>query len=168
MSVPPPGAFQQFERPGEDGIQGYIDGNRQYVDAGHLDGVIVSDRQLAEDVRFKFVPLGSHTGLGAPGHLDARLAGYDLIHLCCYSLHRSFLFKTPEVIRDTIMGLIVADNGWGEDRHIRLMDSRFMLNIHQDEYAYIEPLRFSLAAAYGLPILSEYCFDVWPYSNIML
>ena len=154
-----------LERPGDDGVQGYINGNRKYMDAGHLDGVIVSDKQLADDSGFKFVPLGSHHKLGTPGDLDARLNGFDLIHLCCYSLHRSFLFKTPEEPRDNISGLTVAANGWGNERHVRLMSSRFMLNIHQDEFPYIEPLRFSLAAAYGLPILSEHCAETYPYSR---
>lgn len=155
-----------LERPsGSGGLQDYISGNRQYMDAGHLDGVIVSDRQLARDSGFKFMPLGSHHKLGVPGDADARLNGYDLIHLSCYSNHRSYLFKTPEENEPVIDGLTVAANAWGHDRHIRLMSSRFMLNVHQDEFPYLEPLRFSLAAAYGLPILSEYCMDTWPYKS---
>ena len=154
-----------LERPGDDGIQGYVNSNQLYIGAGYLDGVIVSDKQLAYDAGFKFVPLGSHYDLGTPGDLDARLNGFDLIHLCCYSLHRSFLFRIPEEPRDNILGLTVATNGWGDERHTRLMSSRFMLNIHQDEYPYIEPLRFSLAAAYGLPILSEHCAEIYPYSR---
>lgn len=156
-----------LERPSgnDDGIRGYIIGNRQYMDAKHLDGIIVSDRQLAKDVGFKFVPLGSHSDLGMPGDLNARLRGYDLIHLCCYSNHRSGLFKSPSKPKPSIDGLLVAPNAWGDERHIKLMNSRFMFNVHQDEFPYMEPLRFSLAAAYGLPILSEYCFDVWPYMS---
>jgi hypothetical protein len=154
-----------LERPGDDGVQGYVNGNQLYIGAGYLDGVIVSDKQLANDAEFKFVPLGSHYGLGEPGRLERRLGGFDLIHLCCYSLHRSFLFKTPEEPRSDILGLTVATNGWGDERHARLMRSRFMLNIHQDEFPYIEPLRFSLAAAYGLPILSEHCAEIYPYSR---
>ena len=80
-------------------------------------------------------------------------------------MHRSILFKSPEVLRDNILGLTVAANGWDYVRHVGLMGSRFMLNIHQDEFPYIEPLRFSLAAAYGLPILSEHCAEIYPYSR---
>jgi hypothetical protein len=154
-----------LERPGDDGIQGYSNGNYRYIEAGLLDGVIVSDRQLARDTGFKYVPLGSHHKLGTPGDLAYRLDGYDLIHLCCYSVRRSYLFKTPEEPKDVISGLYVASNGWGYERHLSLINSRFMLNIHQDQYPYMEPLRFSLAAAYGLPILTEYCLDIYPYKT---
>jgi hypothetical protein len=153
-----------LERPsGSNGLQNYVSSNHQYINDGWLDVVIVSDRQLANDTGFRYVPLGSHEGLGTPGSLNAKLKGYDLIHLCCYSNHRSYLFETPEKNKEIISGLSVASNGWGHERHIRLMHSRFMLNIHQDEFPYMEPLRFSLAAAYGLPILSERCIDPHPY-----
>jgi len=36
-----------------------------------------------------------------------------------------------------------------------------MLNIHQDLYRYVEPLRFALAAAYGLPVITE---PLYPYN----
>ncbi len=53
------------------------------------------------------------------------------------------------------MGFTVATNSWGVERHNQLMASRIMLNIHQDMFQYIEPLRMVLAAAYGLPVLTE-------------
>jgi hypothetical protein len=155
-----------LERPsGSGGLHKYTDDNKEYMEAGHLDGVIVSDRKLAYDTGFKHVPLGSHRELGVPGSKDDRLSGYDLIHLSCYSNHRSWLFHEPNNPKIDLYGLVVARNSWVHARHKALTHSRFMLNIHQDEFLYIEPLRFSLAAAYGLPILSEQCFDVYPYAG---
>jgi len=38
-----------------------------------------------------------------------------------------------------------------------------MVNVHQDDWLVIEPLRFALAAAYAIPIISEWVHDPWPY-----
>ena len=155
-----------LERPsGSGGLQQYIDDNRKYIDKGYLDGIIVSDRALANDTGFTFVPLGSHIGLGRPGSARDRLLGYSLIHLSCYSNHRAWMFRTPSDPYIELEGLPVARNSWGIARHRALMQTQYMLNVHQDDYLYMEPLRFSLAAAYGLPILSEQCFDVYPYQE---
>jgi hypothetical protein len=155
-----------LERPGgSGGLEEYMHSNREYMYAGHLDDVIVSDRQLADATGFKFMPLGSHEQLGEPGSLEDRLLGYDLIHLCCYSNHRAWMFRTPSDPHRVLEKLTVARNAWGRIRHLSLQQSRYMLNVHQDEFQYIEPLRFSLAAAYGLPIISEQCYDIYPYSS---
>lgn len=153
-----------LERPsGSGGLQSYIDDNRRYIENRQLDEIIVSDRALAEHTGFKFVPLGSHVGLGTPSNITERLLGYDLIHLSGYSPHRAWMFISPEKHRRELEALTVAQSGWGEARRKALQFSRFMLNVHQDEYLYMEPLRFSLAAAYGLPIISEQCLDMYPY-----
>ena len=42
-----------------------------------------------------------------------------------------------------------------------------MLNVHQDTDMIMEPLRFALAAAYGLPVLTENLYEVsHPYDKI--
>lgn len=153
-----------LERPGEHGLNGYIKGNREYIEAGMVDTVVVSDRQLAQDTGFHYVPLGIHEGLGTPGN---GIKVYDFIHLMCYSYKRSqtglFNYITP---REHWRGFNIAPNGWGEARRNALQSSRFMLNVHQDEWFYMEPLRFVLAAAYGLPILSEKLEDPYPYMRV--
>lgn len=40
-----------------------------------------------------------------------------------------------------------------------------MANIHQTPAPITEPLRFALAASYGLPLLSETCVDPWPLTE---
>lgn len=76
---------------------------------------------------------------------------FDFIHLSYLVYRRSLVTnhlgwtQPPE-----------QDNCWGMVRHERLKQSRFMLNIHQDDLLMQEPQRISLAAAYGLPYLSEH------------
>lgn len=150
-----------LERPGGSGTLGkYRLDNQDLIDNGYVDGVIVSDRALAERCRFKYVPLGSHPDLGTPGTDKV----YDLICLMCWSLRRSFLFDYDR-LAPNVNGMSMAPNGWGQERHERLQQSRFMLNVHQDAFPFIEPLRFALAAAYGLPIISEISTDPFPYSQ---
>jgi len=58
-----------------------------------------------------------------------------------------------------------APNCWPPDRDDILMDSAFMLNIHQDDWPVIEPLRLALAAACAMPIITERIYDSYPYNR---
>jgi len=133
-----------LERPsGSNGMQQYINDNKKLLHQDYFDMIIVSDHVLAQQSGFVYVPMGSHEGLGYPGDYQDKF--YDFIHLSCYSSNRSWLFKDPSTPKEEIDGLKIATNGWGEERHQRLLRSRFMVNVHQDEYMFIEPIRFSLA-----------------------
>lgn len=146
-----------LERPAGSGDLGmYKKHIRQHIKNRYIDWVIVSDKQLAVRTGFHYVPFGSHKDLGVPGSDKS----YDFIHLMCYSNRRSFLFDTPSSAKSAFSGCSIAPNGWGEQRHQMLMRSWYMLNIHQDDDQYVEPLRFALAAAYGLPILTENLLEV--------
>lgn len=149
-----------LERPGAGTVEQFAAANKRTLEFGIFDKVIVSDRRMAIDAGLDYVPLGSHKGLGEPGTQKR----WDVVHLMCYSLRRAFMFEylTP---RKQYNGITVAPNGWGDVRHKSLQESRFMLTIHQDEHKYIEPLRYALAAAYALPIVSEDSFDFYPYSS---
>lgn len=152
-----------LERPGN-GIQNHINDNKQLIEQGFLDRVLVSDMQLSKDTGFHYIPLGSHPGLGYPGMFKEK--HWDMVHLMCYSNRRaSPWFIDPGIIRDGIDRLSVAPNGWGDVKDASLKYSRFMVNVHQDDYPFCEPLRFALAAAYGLPIVTEHCTDISPYDN---
>ena len=151
-----------LERPGGSGtLQDYIRDNDNLVKEGFIDQVIVSDKQLAIDTGFHYVPLGSHPLLGEPGGLYEKM--YDVVHLMCYSNRRGKWFQEPGVPRKVMGKMNVAPNGWGAQRNLILRLSRYMLNVHQDEFKYMEPLRFALAAAYGLPIITETLHDPFPY-----
>lgn len=151
-----------LERPGGSGNIGrYKVDNVALIRGDYVDHVLVSDRRLAQMTNLHYVPLGTHAGLGMPGTVKR----WDLIHLSCFSGRRSFLFTDPHKSARNVKGMSVAPNGWGQDRHKRLQESKFMLNVHQDDYPFIEPLRFALASAYGLPIITEQSYDLYPYDD---
>lgn len=117
-----------------------------------VDAIWVSDRYYASlDPRYQFVILGS----------DARLAGhepiepkhptsYDVIHLSYITYRRKFIY---DALRRS--GITIAPNGWGNERDRALRASRCMLNVHQTPSPVGEPLRFALAAAYKLALMTE-------------
>ena len=146
-----------LERPsGSGGLQNYINDNNKLIEDGFLDDVLVSDKRLAQDTRFRYIPLGSHPDLGHPGGLSEKR--YDVVHLMSYTGRRSdSWYKDP--------GITVAPNGWGDVKDASLRRSKLMVNIHQDDMKFIEPLRFALAAAYGLPIITESCLSIYPYDT---
>ena len=154
-----------LERPsGSGGLQNYINDNNKLIEDGFLDNILVSDKRLAQDTRFRYIPLGSHPDLGHPGGLSEKR--YDVVHLMSYTGRRSDpWFRDPGIIRENIDGLTVAPNGWGAIKDASLQRSKLMVNIHQDSSMYLEPLRFSLAMAYGLPIVTETCYDLSQYNN---
>ena len=155
-----------LERPaGSGGIEQYKEHLQDHINKGYIDGVIVSDMALAKETGFKYVPLGSHRDLGEPGTTKT----YAFVHLMCYSNRRGVLFNTPDSPKSTYAGLPIAPNGWGDMRHKSLQNSWSMLNVHQDDDPLLEPLRFALATAYGLPILSEnFAAEPFPYKNATL
>lgn len=160
-----------LERPGDDSVQQYAQGNKKLQK--YFQKILISDKALAHkcadiansDV-FAYVTLGVHEGLGYPGSFEDKR--YDLIHLACYSLARSSLFDTPSSPKRVYDECSVAPNGWGLERIMYLKESRFMLNVHQDRHKFMEPLRFALAAMYGLPIITDYCIDSSPYPSYAL
>ena len=152
-----------LERPSASGgVTEYKNHLSEHIQKGYIDDVIVSDTRLAKATDFSYVPMGSHIGLGSPGDTKE----YAFAHLMCYSNRRGILFQEPTKPKGSYGGLRIAPNGWGEERHQSLQRSWAMLNVHQDEDQYLEPLRFALAAAYGLPILSENLYDEpYPYQT---
>lgn len=151
-----------LERPGGTGsLEKYRDDNKRLVYEGFVDRIIVSDVSLARDTGFQFVPVGSHEKLGLPEY-DTSKKVFDFIHLMCHSSRRSLFFDylTP---KRSLNGFSIAPTGWNDARDWNIRASRYMLNIHQDDFRYMEPLRFTLAAAYGIPILSETLLDPHPY-----
>ncbi len=128
----------------------------QYVDA-----IWVSDRHYARlDDRLSYVTLGSHPGLFA-GYDDPQHGGPPLLYDFA---HMSYVHGRREAIMGVMSnhGLVDAPNGWGADRAASLEASRSMLNIHQTPAFIGEPLRFALAAAYSLVLLSEHLEDPYP------
>ena len=153
-----------LERPGgSGGLRQFVHAQRQLLDDWSFDEIWLSDRYLVQhmhDSRVRFVALGSHIGLGDPSRANKSSYEYDYIHLSYLAGRRRGIIQEL-----TNMGHRGAANCWGDDRHEALMNSAFMLNIHQDDWSVIEPLRLSLAAAYAMPIITEFVHDSYPYNR---
>ena len=123
-----------------------------------VEEVWVSDRAIFRLIEklgnTKFIPMGSDEALGSKGFSDKSI---DFTHM-------SYVYGRRSHIINHLKGKI-GSNGWGEERHNTLLRTKFMVNVHQDNDAYYEPLRFALCAAYGIPMLSEACSDPFPYES---
>lgn len=125
-----------------------------------------SDKAYAEKIGARYVILGSHADLAAPlipkenAHLEEawlqELPQYDIAFMAYLDpSRRKHLYNEL-----TLTGLRFAPNGWNDQRHIALKRSRLMVHIHQwDNLPYIAPLRWCIAAAYSLPLISESVVD---------
>lgn len=132
----------------EENVRKFSDWVFEYVDE-----IWVSDRYFQKlDPRTKFVVLGSHPKMGNPVH---DVPEYDFAHLSHVTYRRWAMF-------DKLKNFKVAPVGWGEEKDRILRKSHAMINIHQTPVPIGEPLRFALAAGYGLPLFSEICSDPWP------
>lgn len=124
----------------------------------YVDEVWASDSAFAAYIGARYVFLGGHRAFGS---VNVRAKQYDYITLMAPFGRRMGLFATLET-----RGLSCADlpgGTWGDARHERLMQSKLMISCHQDEYPWSEPIRFMIAACYGLPIMSEACQDAGAY-----
>ncbi len=122
------------------------------------------DAWHAQHIGAKFVPLGSHPDLNLHP-ADSLAKEYDVTFLASPNGRRYSVWGDI-----TERGLSIAPNGWGEDRHAALSKSRCMVAVHQwDNFKCIAPLRWALAAAYKLPIISEevYCREPFTHSHFM-
>jgi hypothetical protein len=145
-----------IERPsGSAGAVGkYAQANRKLIYERFFDEVWVSDRRLADETMLRFVPLGSHSGLGEPG----RKKRYKFCHMSYVVPRRENIYKHWDSTH-------IGRNCWPPERDRVLKLSKFALNIHQDNHPFQEPLRWALFAAYGLPIISEQVYDAYPWSE---
>lgn len=126
------------------------------VDYRTIPGVEVwsADKWYAERIDAQYVPMGSHVSLNP--HPSARAEKkYDAATLWAGTYNR---YHAEDLLRQRELSL--APNGWGEERHNILMQSRMMVCVHQQPNVYtVAPQRWALAAAYHLPIVSETLSD---------
>lgn len=129
----------------------------EVCDARWVDEVWVSERTLFSiDDRTRYVPLGGHPGLRAPAPMAGPL--YDVAHVGQLTPRRTWILT--ELQR---LGHSVSPSAWGPDRAAILGQSSLLLNIDRVEGLHLAaPLRFVLAAAYRLPIVSEEAGDMDP------
>lgn len=111
-----------------------------------------TDKWYSDKHGMRYVPLGSHAGLKLPQNgVEELPKAYDLVMLSYMTYRRQFIAD-----RFREKGLTLAPNGWTEQRHYALLQSRAMMHVHQNEETpTIAPQRWALAAAYSLPMMSE-------------
>jgi len=119
-----------------------------------LDEIWVSDLSMWKLINniSRFVPIGSHEKISplSTGRT------YDIADMCFRYGRRNFISN---------LKCKIAPLCFYPERDQILSQSAFMLNVHQDEDHYFEPLRFCLAAAAGIPIITETCFNPFPYEG---
>ena len=124
------------------------------------------DKWHSQIIGARFVPLGSDFGL----NLDPRNnppKKYDVAFMAYTDIYRR------KRVYDQLIekGFSIAPNGWGIDRHNALLESRCIVHVHQwENIPTIAPLRWCIAAAYRLPIISEAVNSREPfgYSDFMV
>lgn len=120
-----------------------------------VDKVWVSDRHQAQlDLRQVYVTMGSDSRLAEGETLPAKV--YDIAALTYNNERRRKIYS--ELGR----WKTAPESAWGETRAKILRSSRSMLYVHQTELPIGAPIRFALAAAYKLPLLSETMIDPYP------
>lgn len=137
------------------GMSGYSRYARSLFADRSFDEIWTSDKQLASDAGLTFIILGSDERLAIPGDSQKK-------HNFC---HMSYQTDRRKRIYNLFPQETIGPNCWSPERDSVLRQSRFALNVHQDNHPYQEPLRFALFAAYSLPILSETIFDSYPWSD---
>jgi hypothetical protein len=143
----------------------------QYVDcvwtsAGYLAGQEPDAfLPLALRQQVRWVTLGSHPELALRPMAGRPMAEfgpgleYDVAMM-------AYMVPRRQRIEDDLrkVGLRVAPHGWGEERDRILRSTGVMLNVHQHNNPQLiaEPLRFALAAAYRMALVSESIAYPWP------
>lgn len=124
-------------------------------DPHDFDEVWLADGHGVGFPRERHVVLGGHPDLGTPSKAKA----WDVCFL-------AYLWGRRAEVADALraLGVSVAPEAYGraaQDRHVAA--SRLMVNLLQHATVRVAaPLRFAVAASYGLPILSEDVLDPSP------
>lgn len=123
----------------------------------YVNEVWASDKAMADRYGFRYVFLGGHRAFGDFHVTNKR---YDYVTLMANFGRRMALFNALKGLSN---GDVPLGGTWNTDRHERLQQSSIMISCHQDELLWSEPLRFMIAACYGIPLLSETCKDAGYY-----
>lgn len=128
----------------------------------YVDEIWVSDRYFLSfykgHPKVKHVVMGSDPGLSGGVYWDfTHPKKFNVAPLAAPSYHR---YEVATVLKNA--ELQVAPNRWGHARSDLLRNTHLMLNIHQDGLLIGEPLRFAVAAAHKMPLLSEELKDPYP------
>lgn len=141
--------------------------NLEWADTPLFDNVEYwsADKWYADAHGWKYVPVGSDKRLTDDYPYNEALLLYDItLQMYRDPARRSRVVKN---LRDC--GLTIAPDGWGEARHQALLSSRCQVHIHQLEGAHaVSPLRFAVAAAYALPVITERLNDAGIFQRCLI
>ena len=124
-----------------------------------VDAVWVSDRSYEniDPIRLRHVVLGSHPDIATSYYTSIKQ--YDVCTL-------AYLWGRRQHIVDTLIhrNISIAPPAYGQDaQDLVIPSSRIMLSMHQyPDARIVAPLRFAVAAAYGLPVITESVDDPFP------
>lgn len=122
------------------------------------------DKWYADIIGAKYMPLGSHPGLVE----DNRPAEshFDVAPLSCQSQDGGRQHMMDLLTKE---GVTITPNAWNPDRDALLKSTTAMLQVHQwRSIRTLAPLRVAIAAAYGLPLISEQVEDRGMFDGIVL
>ena len=113
------------------------------------------------DPRLEHVVFGSHPDLLGVHHITS--LGFDQYDFT----HQSYAWGRREIIYRELRNAKLREGPslWGGERSSVLIGSRLMLNAHQYDMQVYAPLRFALAAAFKLPIVTEWIDDPYPLTG---
>lgn len=110
------------------------------------------DAWHAERIGARYVPIGGHSDLALTA-ATGDAPQYD-VAMMAYMTNRRLALRT----QGERLGITFAPKGWGGERDTLLHQSRAMLHVHQhDQVPGVASLRFVVAAAYHLPVITETC-----------
>lgn len=129
-----------------------------------------ADRWLADNIGARYVPLGSDSRLNEAGEkkwISGLDRNYD-VALLSYQTHRRQIITRQLVEQE--LNLAPVSGLWGWERSATLLQSQCMVHVHQnDNTPGIAPLRWCLAAAHKLPLITETINDrgMFGYTHMM-
>lgn len=146
--------------------------DREYPRIPGIARTWASDQWYARKVGCQYVLLGSHAGLAGYMTEDIPLwvsiepqrksFAYDV----CLMMYQGPYRRSYLINKLKLNGLRIAPDGWGFERCQNINSSKAMVHIHQhDSISTVAPLRFALAAAYKIPLISETLQDSGPFNR---
>lgn len=124
------------------------------------------DKWYAGITGARYVPLGSH-----PGLMEAERPSLDHFDVTLLA----YVWGRRNGLADELLkrGLTIAPSKWNPDRDALLKNTTAMIHAHQWEkdgviIKTVAPLRFAIAAAYSLPLISEQVQDRDIFNDVVL
>lgn len=125
------------------------------------------DKWFADQFGFEYVPVGSDERLNEIGSLYPHEKIYD-VAIMSYQTNRRQAMTIQ--LKNEGLRLSPVNNLWGRNRSDALLRSYCMVHTHQNDNAPgIASLRWAIAAAHKLPMISETVYDrgIFGYSSMV-